>query len=303
VGTEWKKAYSIYIYIHTIHIREAAGRSVNGFIKSVFVVVTTAEKNYFSLFFPCARAFSSLPLSFLSVYFSIALSLSLYLSRSLTPTALHVVVVVVVAAAVVLLLLFLLLFLLLLLRTDRRAPPSVRGRNIISSGRGDAVWAVAGVPRMCARGVRRADNWLFPDAHKLRSRTPFSVPAHIMPPANSLILHLPSSQTKLMTLIETAGLSDGMCEPRYWHSSSIYTPTFTYIYICMYNMYILLCVYIMCAIWTLVCVRPRFPPSPSSPPHSSTNPYGQLDTRPPLPRCTSIPTLCLGKSPPEFSKN
>jgi len=206
-----KKSLHTYIY-YTIHIRKVSGRSVNSFIKSVFVVVTTAKKNYFSLFSPRARVF------FLSFYSSIPLSVRLYLS--LTPV-LHVVDVF---------FLLLLLFLLLLFLADRRAP-TVRRRNIISSGRGDAVWAVAGVPRMCARGVRRADNWLFPDAHKLRSRTPFSVPAHIMPPANSLILHLPSSQTKLMTLIETAGLSDGMCEPRYWHSSSIYMNVNVSIYV------------------------------------------------------------------------
>lgn len=52
--------------------------------------------------------------------------------------------------------------------------------------------------------------------------TPFSVLAHIIPPANSLILHLPSSQTKLMTLIETVGPPGGMCPPRYWHSSIYY---------------------------------------------------------------------------------
>lgn len=90
-------------------------------------------------------------------------------------------------------------------------------RNIVwrsgGGGRGKSSDGVGSerASRECAHGVRRADNWLFPGAHKLRSRTPFSVLAHIIPPANSLILHLPSSQTKLMTLIETAGPPDGMC--------------------------------------------------------------------------------------------
>lgn len=108
---------------------------------------------------------------------------------------------------------------------------------------------------MCARGVRRADNWLFPDAHKLRSRTPFSVPAHIMPPANSLILHLPSSQTKLMTLIETAGPPDGMCEPRYWHSSSAHTNVYLSIYILYTVMWVCGCVCAICALYTPVCAE------------------------------------------------
>lgn len=54
----------------------AAGRSVNGFIKSVFVEVTTAEKNYFSLILTRARALS----------LSCPLTLSLSLSLSPSPT-------------------------------------------------------------------------------------------------------------------------------------------------------------------------------------------------------------------------
>lgn len=124
------KKKSSHIYIYTIHISEVASRSVNSFIKSVFVVVTTAKKNYFSLFSPHARVF------FFSFYSTI--SLFVYLNLSLTPI-LHVVDVF-----------FLLLFLLLFFLADRRAP-TVRRRNIISPGLGDSVWAVAGVPRMCAR--------------------------------------------------------------------------------------------------------------------------------------------------------
>lgn len=76
--------YTLYVYIY---IRGVSGRSVNGFIKSVFVVVTTAEKNYFfSSSYSLARFITlSLSLSLaLSLSLTIYLSLSLPLSHPLT---------------------------------------------------------------------------------------------------------------------------------------------------------------------------------------------------------------------------
>lgn len=233
--------------IYYIYIRGVAGRSVNGFIKSVFVVVTTAEKNYFFSPFFLAHALS------LSIYLSLS-TLSTPLSFSLSPFTLSP-------------------------TTPRRRRPLPPSSSLRADRRTLTVYRRAehnivggGVPRMCARGVRRADNWLFPDAHKLRSRTPFSVPAHIMPPANSLILHLPSSQTKLMTLIETTGPLDGMREPQYWHSSSVHTNVCVsvYIYTRAYIIYAL-CVYAARPPLLFRVIIPLPPPIPS----------GQLEIRPP----------------------
>jgi len=77
-----KKSLHTYVQYTYICVRSVTGRSVNGFIKSVFVVVTIAKKNYFFSSFSSRTRFFSL-CHYLSL--PTPLTLSLFHSLSLFP--------------------------------------------------------------------------------------------------------------------------------------------------------------------------------------------------------------------------